>query len=108
MLYDTYIQIAGRRTREKHLIITGVINPDSETPSYEFTDLDTGECKDVSHAVLMDAVKDTVLRRYDCTLVSRKYSGVRWVEPDDYERIIEYIVEHGIFPHHLLKQNKAA
>ena len=108
MLYDTYIQMGGVSKPEKRLIITAVWNPDSEIPSYEFTDLDTGQSKDISRAILMDAVKDTILRRWDSSLVRRKYSGVRWIEPDDYERIIEYIYEHGTFPHHLLKQNKAA
>ena len=108
MLHDTYIQIASRRARQRYLIITGVWNADTETPSYEFTDLDTGECKDVTHAVLMDAVKDTVLRRYDCSVVRRRLESVRYVEEDEHEAIYKYIVEHGMYPYHLLKKNKAA
>lgn len=108
MLYDTYIQMGGVSKPEKRLIITAVYNADTETPLYEFTDLDTGESKDISRAILMDAVKDTILRRYHCSLVQRKYSGVRWVEPDRHEQIIEYIMEYGMYPYHLIKKNKAA
>jgi hypothetical protein len=106
MLHDTYIRISGKKKQQRNLVITGVINPDREECSYEFTDMDTGEEFDISQANLRDYVKDTILRRFDTSYVRRKYER-RYVEEDQYEPIIKHLKEFGLFPFHLLK-NKAA
>ena len=108
MLYTTYIQIGGRTTREKHLIITAMINADrDEDMRYEFTDLDTGEQKEILPAVLRDALKDTVIRRFDTSYVRRRYAGVKFIEKDRYEDIMIHLDNFGYFPFHLISETKS-
>lgn len=106
MLHDTYIRMGGKKKPQRNLVITAVINPDREVCRYEFTDMDTGEEFEISQSHLNDYVKDTILRRFETSYMKRRYSQ-RYVEEDEYEPIMKYLEETGLFPHHLLK-NKAA
>ena len=108
MLHDTYIQIPGRNKAEKRLVITGVINPDSdEKVRYEFVNLDTGEEFELSRARLRDFIKSGALRRYESSYLKKKYTD-SYVPSDGHETILAYLEEYGIFPFHLITKKQAA